>query len=195
MHWETSVAPALNVTEGGFPFNTRATPVMRPIPGLPDVDFVMAVDYGRLAVHNASAGAGDRNLSHGWRLLPWNAAENGGFSACPSIHWAEEDGYFYSISGGHIITLARSLDLKTWLRANRSHMSEGAGGDDRGGAGAGARPFLAADPTADSAISPLMGFPEHVEADKSRVLKADLLHPECWDHNVNDVRHYPTGLS
>ena len=101
MHWETSVAPALNVTEGGFPFNTRATPVMRPIPGLPDVDFVMAVDYGRLAVHNASAGAGDRNLSHGWRLLPWNAAENGGFSACPSIHWAEEDGACRGVSDGH----------------------------------------------------------------------------------------------
>jgi hypothetical protein len=77
--WHTAAQPAL-VTPEKFPFNTRATLVTAPIPGLPNVDFVMAVENGRLAVHDA--GTANRNLSIGWRMLNWTA--DGGFSACPA---------------------------------------------------------------------------------------------------------------
>jgi hypothetical protein len=40
-----------------------------------------------------------------------------GFGACPAVHFGEEDGFFYVISGGHTIALARSRDFKSWEHA------------------------------------------------------------------------------
>jgi hypothetical protein len=40
-----------------------------------------------------------------------------GFGACPAVHYGEEDGYFYVISGGRTIALARSHDFQAWEHA------------------------------------------------------------------------------
>lgn len=130
------------------------------MPGLPPVDFVMAFDYGRLAIHHASAA---RNLSLGWEVLPYR----GGFAAAPSIHWAEEDEYFYVISGGHVIRVARSRDLRTWESSR----------------------YLVASPhpADDATVAPFMGMENLVAWEPSGILRADLANPGCWDHNSNDA--------
>ena len=95
-----------------------------------------------------------------------------------AIHWAEEDHYFYAISGGRIISLARSKDLKVWVPAARD-----------GG------PFIRPDHAIDGRVAPYMGMPAHIAADKAGVLKADLEHAECWDHNSNDADFCCGGLT
>jgi hypothetical protein len=193
--WHKSVTTevALNVTTGGFPFNTRATPVFAAIPGLPPtVNFVMAIDYGRLAVHHNTTG---RDLSRGWEMLGPKYNENhAGFFACPSIHWEEADGYFYAISGGRRIDLARSRDLKMWEKstvASSSSSSSGNGNGNSSNANDGGAAFIAADPAADGKLSPYMGLRAQAAAQGRNngegVIDSDLSHPTCWDHNSNDA--------
>jgi hypothetical protein len=175
--WRTTAPgapPTANASS--FPFNTRLTPVDRPIPGLSGapggvVDYVMAFDYGRLAVHRSppSSAAPPIDLSTGWQVLEEDGYI-GGFGAAPALHWSEDDGYFYVMSGGHVISLARSANLSSpWQRAAP-------------------RLFVAPRPAEDVAVSPFLGLAAQLRAhDPHGTLSSDLAHGACWDHNSNDA--------
>ena len=71
----------------------------------------MVSESGRIATHSAP----DRNLSTGWKHFSGeNHSAARGFGACPAVHYGEEDGFFYVISGGSVIALSRTKDLETW---------------------------------------------------------------------------------
>ena len=44
----------------------------------------------------------------------------GGSTECPSVRYLPSDGYYYVISGGHTVELARSKDLLSWEASNQS---------------------------------------------------------------------------
>ena len=80
---------------------------------LPAHRYVMATENGVWAVNNNE----DGDLSQGWITLPSSAAK-GGSLACPSVRYLPSDGYYYTVSCGHIIPLMRSKDLLTWETAS-----------------------------------------------------------------------------
>jgi hypothetical protein len=80
---------------------------------LPPHRYVMATEKGTPWIVNNNA---DGDLRHGWITLKTSQA-SGGIDACPSVRYLPGDGYYYTISGGHIIHLRRSKDLKVWETA------------------------------------------------------------------------------
>jgi hypothetical protein len=170
--WHTTKEPTLRLSSP--PLNTDVTPVVNfvsskgsPLPN-GTVDFVMIMDHGRAFYH----ATGDRNLSAGWQ--PINTSVPMGYGACPSVHYAEEDGFFYMISGGHLIALVRTRDFLTWESGN-AH-------------------FIKADADQDTRVSPFMGIQGQVNgsvpgSDKSASasLRSTLAHPYCWEYDVNDA--------
>jgi len=190
--WHSTARPAL-VTPRGYPFNTDVTPVagkslvrsgdgrvdvvvdtaeaaLRGVPSEP-LNFVLVAEHGVVAMH---AGA-DRNLTRGWTFAA-DGGDTGGFSACPSVHYSEDDGNFYVIFGGQEIGLSRSRDLTHWEHAGS--------------------PLVTYDHAADVALSPFLGIREQAagtnpasaeHATAAAVLRQNLAHPECWEFFVNDA--------
>ena len=163
------------------------------------LNFVMVSENGRVVTHSHP----DRNLSTGWSFFgscgrtdtdgvgedavaagttPSTACAHPpcdqpdcGFGACPAVHYGEEDGFFYVISGGREISLARTRDLTTWEHAP---------------------PLVTYDRSEDLKLSPYMNAaaqaegaapatPEHAAAAKQ--MRTVLAHPECWESFVNDA--------
>lgn len=198
--WHTTPAPALMFPS--YPYNTDVTPVANKtlvtwqngsVAIVDDasasassnlaavaqpLNFVLVSENGHVVAH---AGP-DRNLTSGWvRLGQCGRDANGtkkkgdcGFGACPAVHYGEEDGYFYVISGGREIALARSKDFAMWEHGPT---------------------LVSADIAHDAQLSPFMGIAsqaagkvpataEHAAAAAS--LRSTLAHPECWEFDVND---------
>ena len=154
------------------------------------LNFVMVSENGRIATHSSP----DRNLSSGWRFFgkcgradvavgakppacknPPCHRPGCGFGPCPAVHYGEEDGFFYVISGGSEIALARTRDLTTWEHAP---------------------PLVTYDRSQDAKLSPYMNIAaqakgeapatlEHKAAAKR--LRAIVSHPQCWESFVNDA--------
>ena len=96
--WHTTAKPAIQMPS--YPFNTGVTPVAIRRPQGPgagagvansSLNFVMVSEHGRVYAHASP----DRNLTRGWQMV---APGGTGFGACPAVHFAEEDEYFYVIS-------------------------------------------------------------------------------------------------
>ena len=160
--WHTSDAPALRLP--AYPFNTDVTPVVDYVVNGTRVNFVMVLEHGRVAVHSAA----DRNLTRGWRV---HASPSGGFGACPAVHYGEDDGFLYVISGGNKIALARTRDLSTWESAPD---------------------LVVPDPDQDARVAPFMGMQAQVDdgaaaGGDARTLRAVLDNPYCWEYDVNDA--------
>ena len=92
------------------------------------------------------------------------------------MHYGEEDGFFYVISGGREIALARTRDLRTWQHAPVLVRA------DTGMQDAAISPFLG---LAQQAAGRMPASKEHAAAAAS--LRSVLAHPECWEFDVNDA--------
>ena len=179
VHWQTAADPALLFDD--FPFNTDVTAVVgksmlpgshRVTPGdgpLP-LNFVLVSESGRVAAH---AGP-NRNLSFGWTHIS-NQSHGGGrgFGACPAVHYGEEDGFFYVLSGGRQIALSRSPDLRSWEQAPAALVP--------------VPPLGSAAQREDTALSPFLGIARQARVGEgAATLKSVLAHPDCWLADVSD---------
>ena len=143
------------------------------------LNFVLVSESGRVATHTAP----DRNLSTGWvHLSGEDHTASRGFGACPAVHYGEEDGFFYVISGGTEIALARTRDLKSWEHAEplvRTPVPwSGANFRD---ANVQLSEFLG---IRQQAAGSFPNTAEHKQA--AAAMKSTLAHPECWEKDVND---------
>jgi hypothetical protein len=162
--WHTATGPALSLP--AYPFNMDVTPVVNVTLNGTSINFVMVLENGRIAVHTAA----DRNLSKGWVV---HHSKSKGFGECPAVHYGEEDGYFYVISGGRTIALARTKNLNDWVKA---------------------KDLVAADADLDSKVSPFLDMEAQVNgktpgSDQKAAanLRNVLANPYCWEFNVNDA--------
>ena len=130
-------------------------------PNLPPHRYVMATESGRPWIVNNNA---DGDLTHGWITLSDKQA-SGGSHACPSVRYLPSDGYYYTVSDGHVIYLQRSKDLLHWETASVNFV-ENSPGD-----------VLTASSVMASA------------AENLRKSHANLSFPvrEKWDHDANDA--------
>ena len=87
--------------------NTQVTRVATPPPSLPPHRYAMILEPFHFMLNNNK----DGDLSSGWFPAP-NATTPDAPSGGPSIRFL--DGYYYVITGGHTVYLARSRDLLTW---------------------------------------------------------------------------------
>ena len=130
---------------------------------LPPHRYVMATERGVWAVNNNANG----DLSTGWITLHSSRA-HGGSLACPSVRYLPSDGYYYTVSGGHVVELMRSKDLLTW------ETSKGP-----------ASPFIQASPGDIRVASDIM----HSAASNLRKGHANRSFPHRaeWDLDANDA--------
>ena len=193
--WHTAETPALLFPS--YPFNTDVTPVVHKslvtrndgrraivdsasldsdtIAGAVPLDFLMVSESGRVAAH---AGPG-RSLSVGWvHLANETHGAKRGFGACPAVHYGEEDGFFYVISGGTEIALARTRDLEIWEHAPAMLVETPPPGSAEQKANVKVSPFLALAAQAQA---------QGPGAAAAATLRSDLAHPECWEGYVNDA--------
>jgi hypothetical protein len=150
----------------------------------------MIMDHGRAFYH----ATGDRNLSKGWQAI--NTTVPMGFGACPSVHYAEEDGFFYMIFGGRIIALVRTRDFVQWETGEHNFIKADA---DQVGCCCLLLPLSCCSVDTrscyqDAQISPFMGLLDQAngsvpssDQNASASLRSTLNHPYCWEFDVNDA--------
>eukprot|EP01062_Namystynia_karyoxenos_P003265 TRINITY_DN1115_c0_g1_i1.p2 TRINITY_DN1115_c0_g1~~TRINITY_DN1115_c0_g1_i1.p2 ORF type:complete len:358 (+),score=94.89 TRINITY_DN1115_c0_g1_i1:63-1076(+) len=143
--------------------NTQVARVETPPASLPAHRYVMILEPFMFMLNNNA----DGDLTHGWFPAP-NATGPHAATGGPSIRF--ENGYYYVITGGHTVYLARSRDLRNWEP-----------------------PVVMVQPSpADAAVAPYVGFPE----DASRK-DFDPMHANWkdWDWNSNDADVCCHGVS
>ena len=118
-------------------FNVGVAAVPNPPPGLPPHRYVMIDENDGIHVSNGTGG----NLTAGWAPLSrWVPGAKGpGQRGCPSIRFSPKDQFYYTISGGRTVDVARTRDFRSWELAARD-------------------PWAQPDP-ADAQVAPLLGFP------------------------------------
>eukprot|EP01064_Diplonema_japonicum_P018415 TRINITY_DN2709_c2_g1_i1.p1 TRINITY_DN2709_c2_g1~~TRINITY_DN2709_c2_g1_i1.p1 ORF type:complete len:375 (+),score=93.93 TRINITY_DN2709_c2_g1_i1:65-1126(+) len=128
-------------------------------PGIPTHKYVMATEDGSAWLINDSP---DGNLTKGWVLLD-QQKYRGGVAACPSVRYLPSDGYYYTVSGGHVIYIQRSKDLQNWEKAPA--------------------PFVQPSP-GDVRIPPFVGSIANYGENPSTWVS--MANRDKWDHNSND---------
>jgi len=153
-HWDMACTDALSAD------NVEVAAVHKPPSTLPIHGYVMSDECPGFRINNST----DGNLTRGWVVAPGSSK---GPCGGPSVRWAPEPtnssrGYYYRITGGHTVSLARSRDLREpWQSVTMIT------------------------PTAEDAqVSPYAGFAA-VAARKRFGLNRD--HWSSWDWNSNDA--------
>eukprot|EP01059_Diplonema_ambulator_P019864 TRINITY_DN3352_c0_g1_i1.p1 TRINITY_DN3352_c0_g1~~TRINITY_DN3352_c0_g1_i1.p1 ORF type:complete len:352 (+),score=82.27 TRINITY_DN3352_c0_g1_i1:35-1090(+) len=140
-------------------YNVDVGRVYGPSPsGLPSHKYVMATEYGSAWLINDSP---DGNLMKGWVLLD-QSKYKGGVAACPTVRYLPSDGYYYTVSGGHVVYLQRSKDLQHWEQASTNFVQPS---------------------DADARIPPYVGSVGNFNFPPSW---NSLANRDKWDHNSND---------
>ena len=154
--WDTACTDATSAD------NVVVSYVASPPSTLPQHAYVMSNECPGWALSNGTA---EGNLTTGWLESP--AGTGKGPCGGPSVRWAPEPGhasrgYYYRITGGHTVELARSRDLQDpWQSV-----------------------MMISPTNADANVSKFAGFPAVASE-----LGWDLNHqyPRSWDFNSNDA--------
>jgi hypothetical protein len=110
VNWDTALAVDDATLPGHHTYNTEVSRVRSPPASLPAHGYVMISEPFNFLINNDLNG--DLTATGaGWTVAPHQAppkAPSGG----PSIKWS--NGFYYAITGGETVNLARSKDLYAW---------------------------------------------------------------------------------
>ena len=152
--WERACTDAVSAD------NVEVASVAAPPSTLPFHGYVMSDECPGFRINNST----DGNLTTGWIVAPGSSK---GPCGGPSVRWAPEPGnssrgYYYRITGGHHVALARSRDLRDpWQSVTMIQPTP-----------------------ADANVSRFAGFPESAGRKNFAVNHA---HWAAWDWNSNDA--------
>lgn len=141
--------------------NVEVASVALPPHTLPAHTHVMSDECPGFRIINAPA---DGNLTKGWNIAPGSTA---GPCGGPSTRWTVDPknrsaGYYYRITGGHHVMLARSRDLRDpWQSTTMIEPTK-----------------------PDANVAPFAGFPQTW---KSKGFELNLDNWQAWDRNSNDA--------
>jgi hypothetical protein len=153
-HWETACTDAVSAD------NVEVASVASPPHTLPAHTHVMSDECPGFRINNAA----DGNLTKGWVVAPGSSK---GPCGGPSVRWTIDPqnssrSYYYRITGGHHVQLARSRDLRPpWQSVT----------------------MIVPTPE-DANVAPFAGFPSSYER---KGFQVNHEHWEDWDFNSNDA--------
>ncbi len=90
----------------------------------PGTTYAMFLEPFTYAVNNAT----DGNLTRGWTVVN-SLAPPGGASGGPCFTYNPLDGYFYILTGGHVVQLFRTRDFLTWNESTPAPFISPSAGD------------------------------------------------------------------
>lgn len=154
-HWGRACTDAVSAD------NVEVASVALPPHTLPAHTHVMSDECPGFRIINATA---DGNLTKGWTTVPGSKK---GPCGGPSTRWTYDPqnksaGYYYRITGGHHVMLARSRDLRDpWQSVTMIQPTQ-----------------------PDATVAPFAGFPRTY---KSKGFELNIQHWTAWDRNSNDA--------